>query len=72
MFGSENFFTPHSAPRVPHLFSVLSDSDEFHFGRDDSLASVTELRHAFAGPGAQWLTRNCGLRIADCGKFFTS
>jgi hypothetical protein len=73
IFGSRaRFFIPHCAFRVPHLFSILSDSDELHFGRDDSFPRIIELGDGMFGGSAQRLAGDCGLRIANCGKFSTS
>src|SRR5437899_13094232 len=47
--------------------SILSDGNEFHFRRDDSLPRVIQLRNRVSTLRAQRLSIDRGLRIADCG-----
>src|SRR5439155_21649262 len=53
MFGSDSvFFIPHSAFRIPHLFS---DCDELHLGRNDATPRVSELCDS-AGLCSEWFS----------------
>ena len=51
---------PYASSFDPLRSVILADRDEFHFGRDDALSRVTELRNA-----RQRFARKAALRAVD-------
>src|SRR6266550_5612888 len=58
-----------AAVRSSLAAQILADSDEFHLGRDNAVASVMHLRHALSGPGSQRSSPQGG-KIFEPALFF--